>query len=349
MIVLTILKWIGIVLGWTLLGILALALLILLLVLFVPFRYSASISTGEIEGSKVAYGFGVTWILHAISVKKKVNSDITVVRILGIPVKKIGGATESSEDDDIFEYEDEDIFSEPEATDVKEAETVVQPEDPEKEVEARAAMGAENPETAKEWTVDGEKPLDGWSSMEEPAGEPAGETARGEKDEKKGPIERLISAIGDKIRGIKKKIRDSFRKIGFIFYKLSSIIDIVRDRAPRKTIKRLVKEVVRMIKYVGPKKIKGTVEFGTGDPSSTGLILGGVSLCKLAYQKDVSITPNFEEKCLVGNATVKGRVRVVYFLRMALRIWFDKDVHHLWRRYRRMKKDFRKKERALQS
>ncbi len=331
MIVLTILKWIGIVLGWTLLGILALALLILLLVLFVPFRYSASISTGEIEGSKVAYGFGVTWILHAISVKKKVNSDITVVRILGIPVKKIGGATESSEDDDIFEYEDEDIFSESEATDVKEAETVAQPEDPEKEVEARAAMGAENPETAKEWRMDGD------------------ELAAIKNEKKKGPIERLISAIGDKIRGIKKKIRDSFRKIGFIFYKLSSIIDIVRDRAPRKTIKRLVKEVVRMIKYVGPKKIKGTVEFGTGDPSSTGLILGGVSLCKLAYQKDVSITPNFEEKCLVGNATVKGRVRVVYFLRMALRIWFDKDVHHLWRRYRRMKKDFRKKERALQS
>ena len=86
-----------------------------------------------------------------------------------------------------------------------------------------------------------------------------------------------------------------------------------------------------MIRYIGPKKIKGTVEFGTGDPSSTGLILGGVSLCKVAYQKDVSITPNFEEKCLVGNATVKGRVRVVYFVRMALRIWFDKDVHRLCR------------------
>ncbi len=350
MIVLSILKWIGIVLGWILLGILALALLILLLVLFVPFRYSASISTGESEDSKVAYGFGVTWILHAISVRKKVDSDITVVRILGIPVKKIGGVEEQSEDDDIFQYEDEDIFSEPEATDEKEAEST----DPEKEVEARAAIGAEDPETVREWKIDGDEPSD-VPLTEEPVeekdekSEKKDELAAIKNEKKKGPIERLITAIGDKIRGIKKKIRDSFRKIGFIFYKLSSIIDIVRDRAPRRTIKRLVKEVVRMIRYVGPKKISGTVEFGTGDPSSTGLILGGVSLCKLAYQKDVSITPNFEEKCLVGNATVKGRVRVVYFLRMALRIWFDKDVHHLWRRYRRMKKDFRKKERALQS
>ena len=231
-------------------------------------------------------------------------------------------------------------------------------------------------ETTKEWSTDGESTKE---NVEEPESEekPAEESGDGkdasdEADEKKkkdkkgkkekknelaaiknekkaGPIERLIQAIRDKIEGIKKKIRDSFKKIGFIFYKISSIIELVKDRAPRRTIKRLVKEVVRMIRYVGPRKFKGNLEFGTGDPSSTGLILGGVSLLPLAYQKDVSITPNFEEKCLVGHAMVKGRVRVVYFVRMALRIWFDKDVHRLWRRYRRMKKDFRKRERALQS
>ena len=102
-----------------------------------------------------------------------------------------------------------------------------------------------------------------------------------------------------------------------------------------------------MIRYIGPKKIKGTLRFGTGDPSSTGLILAGVSMCKLAYRKDVSITPDFEEKCLVGDAFVKGRIRVVYFVRMALRIWFDKDVHRLWKNYRRMKKNIKRKERAL--
>ena len=329
MIFLTILKWIGIVLGWFLLGLLALVLLILLLVLFVPFRYSANVSTGEIEGSKVAYGFGVTWILHAVSVKKKINSDKIVIRILGIPIKKIGGEQAEAADEDDYDYEyEDDIFDEPDI--------------PEMEMTVRDVS------KTSEWTADGET-KDTPEKEKKSRKEKKNELAAIKKEKKAGLIERLIQAIRDRIAGIKKKIRDSFKKIGFIFYKLSSIIDFVKDRAPRQTIKKLVKEVIRMIRYVGPRKFSGTVEFGTGDPSSTGLILGGVSLCKLAYQKDVSITPNFDEKCLVGNAAVKGRVRVVYFVRMALRIWFVKDVHRLWRRYRRMKKDFRKKERALQS
>ena len=358
MIVLTILKWIGIVLGWFLLGLLALALLILLLVLFVPFRYTANVSTGEIEGSKVAYGFGITWILHAISVRKKIDSDKIVIRILGIPIKKIGGE-KIQDSETVYEYEGEDIYAEEE-----------EPETEPDIAEMNASVG--DGKNTREWTIDGGKEPEIQKTVEETEEsaeadvaeekeeEPAEEEKKSRKEKKReqlaiksekklGPIERLFKAIRDKIEGIKKKILGSFKKIGFIFYKLSSIIELVKDRTPRQTVKRLVKEVVRMIRYVGPKKFKGTVEFGTGDPSSTGLILGGVSLCKLAYQKDVSITPNFEEKCLVGNAMVKGRIRVVYFVRMALRIWFDKDVHRLWRRYRRMKKDFRKKERALQS
>ncbi|MEE3467684.1 MAG: DUF2953 domain-containing protein, partial [Eubacterium sp.] len=375
-VVLSILKWIGIVLGWFLLGLLALALLILLVVLFVPFRYRASVATDETGEKKVLYGFGVSWIAHAISVKKALDSDKIVIRVLGIPVKKLGGAEAAEPDEDVWDEElydeddDEDVetahaedtagggvdAAHAEATDGNDVETA--------HVETAAEDGADDARVSAA-NVSGSTDDMSETVIEEFEDFSEEENKKAKKDRKKrktdvesqtieteekehlSPPARLAKAVRDKIEGIKKKIRDTFKKFHFIFYKLSSIIDFVKDRASRQTVKKLIKELIAAIRYVGPKKISGTLEFGTGDPGSTGMILSGVSLCKLAYKKDVSIRPNFEEKCLSGDCTVKGRVRVVYFVRMGLRIWFNKDVHHLWRRYRRMKKDFKKQESAL--
>ena len=377
-VVLSILKWIGIVLGCLVLGILALALLILLVVLFVPFRYQATVATDETKQKKILYGFGITWILHAVSVRKKVDSDQIVIRILGIPVKRIGGDaagpadTEWEEDigeddtpDDTPDYvmsepsEEEGSPPEAQASDVSESTARITES---VEEEAGASAGASDEERTEASEDENQNPID--ETLIETSEEISEDENRKkkrqdkkdktevengeseEKSEKKPPFPvRIANRIRDKVNGIKQKIRHTFKKIGFIFYKLSSIIEFVKDRAARQTIKKLVKEVVKAIRYVGPKKISGTLEFGTGDPGSTGMILAGVSLCRFSYKKDVTIRPNFEEKILVGDCTVRGRIRVVYFVRMALRIWFNKDVHRLWKNYRRMKKDFKRESR----
>ena len=345
MVALSILKWIGIVLGFLVLGILALALLILLVVLFVPFRYQATVATDETGEKKVLYGFGVTWIAHAISVRKKVDSDKIIIRLFGIRIKTLGGETEESEPVDDVWVEPEDEFEMYESPDRSETDESEVPTDDVKLSESTD----DNVETAIEEFEDFSEDDDRKEKKRKKKEKTRGEKIESEAGEKEhlSPPARILKSIRDKIAAIKKKFRDTFTKIHFIFYKLSSIIDFVKDRATRQTVKKLLKETVAAIRYVGPKKISGTLEFGTGDPGSTGMILSGVSLCKLAYRKDVTIRPNFEEKCLVGDCTVRGRVRVVYFVRMALRIWFNKDVHHLWRRYRQMKKDFKKQGRAL--
>ncbi len=358
MIALSILKWIGIVLGCLVLGILALALLILLVVLFVPFRYRAVVATDETGEKKVVYGFGVYWLAHAISVRKEPETDEIVIRLFGIPIRRMGGESEEKEDfsaDDIWEEDFMDETSPPEEP--------VTAEEPSRITEDLARIADEEVklsessadeiggvrETAIEELEDfsEEENRKEKKEKEKRKTEVESDETRTEEKEHLSPPARFAKAVRDKVDGIKKKIRNTFKKIRFIFYKISSIIDFVKDRASRRTVKKLMKELVAAIRYVGPKKISGSLEFGTGDPGSTGMILCGVSLCRLAYKKDVSIRPNFEEKCLVGDCTVRGRVRVVYFVRMGLRIWFNKDVHHLWRRYRRMKKDFKKQGEAL--
>ena len=349
MIVLSVLKWIGIVLGITLLAILALVIFILLLVLFVPVRYRVGLRTGHKEDEKLAYSFGVFWLLHAISVRKDIDAKEIVIRILGIPIKRIGGESKEDEPDD-RQYETESLESEytekSESTEGDHGDGDEYTEESELEEESEYTEGdhGDGDDYTEESELEEESGYTEESELEEESGYMEGD--HGEEADK-NPITRLFTTISDKIKDIKKKIRDTFTKIDFIFFKISSIMDIVKDRVARKTIKRLMKEIVALIRYVGPNGISGHLEFGTGDPGTTGMILGGVSLMKIAYRKDVSIVPNFEDKCLIADAGVWGRIRAVYFVRMALRIWFDKDVHKLWKRYRRMKKAVRKREKAM--
>ena len=66
-IVLAVLKWIGIVLG----GVLGLALLFGVLVVFVPVRYRLSGSYRDV----LRYQFRVSWLCRIVSVGKRINSD----------------------------------------------------------------------------------------------------------------------------------------------------------------------------------------------------------------------------------------------------------------------------------
>ena len=85
--------------------------------------------------------------------------------------------------------------------------------------------------------------------------------------------------------------------------------------------------------------MRGTFAFGTGDPSSTGRVTGLISLVPIAYQEGVYVTPDFEEKRLDADFFVKGRMRVIYFLRLFLRLYQDKELKRMWKQIHRLKKE----------
>ena len=365
MVILSILKWIGIVLGCLVGGILALALLILICVLFIPVRYRAMLVKDQPGIKNATYGFWITYALHAVSIRKKPDSDLIVVKILGIPIKKIGGASgEEKELDDIFDEdidsvkadvseevqgeselteatvsgrddsEISDIIEDNEVSETESSDQAVNDDMPGDEQTAEDAVGEDVSEKQLSDDVTDNEETESSESV-------------GDEPTEKVPVKDKIKARVAAIKAIPDKIRGIFQKIDFIFFKISCIIDFINDHATTMTIKKLIKEVVAAIRYVGPKKLKGSLEFGTGEPDSTGMILGGVSLMKVVYSKDVNIVPNFDEKCLIGDMEVRGRIRAVYFVRMALRIWFNKDVHRLWKRFRHMRKKIARQEKSL--
>ena len=69
--------------------------------------------------------------------------------------------------------------------------------------------------------------------------------------------------------------------------------------------------VVHLLKKLKPEKLKGYIEFGTGDPCQTGQVLGGLACLYAYYGGSVEIVPDFMEKKLSGHLYVRGRIALL--------------------------------------
>ena len=98
------------------------------------------------------------------------------------------------------------------------------------------------------------------------------------------------------------------------------------------------KEVKALLMYSFPRKIKGMVYFGTANPSTTGLLLGGISLFPWVYRKDFKVIPNFTDKVLVAHLVAVGRIRAFYILRLLLRLYRNKQLKQTIKEWKQMAK-----------
>lgn len=122
------------------------------------------------------------------------------------------------------------------------------------------------------------------------------------------------------------------RKKSFSFDKISSIITFIRDYENKSGLRKIRKECASLIRYIMPDRIQGRISFGTGDPCTTGWLLGVISMFPVAYAEGLTISPDFEEKVFAANGYMKGKIRVFYFLRLFLRGYLDDDINRCIRR-----------------
>ena len=80
--------------------------------------------------------------------------------------------------------------------------------------------------------------------------------------------------------------------------------------------------------------------FGTGDPCSTGKVLGVLSLIYGLYGEHIEITPDFNNKVLEGNFNVKGRIRLVRIIIIVTKLLLDKRFKRLKNNFSRLKEGY---------
>lgn len=317
-ILLTILKIIGIIL----LVIIGLVLLVCLCVLFVPIRYSARVKYNETNNICVR----VTYLLRLISIKYSlIGKDSKIsIKILGIDFSRIKRKKKNKKSDkksNIKTENETDIDSE--EANGKDNSVDIFTEVKEKRYIEKAD------EDLKRAAKENMKVKDDEDLEEEIEEDISSDKRSSEKKEKIS----LYQKIKNKIISVKNKIIYRFKsicgKIKKVISKIKDFKEFIRDEHTKRVFVLIKGEFIKILKYIRPRKIKGYLNFGFDDPSTTGKVLGVYYAIMKKSPKKFKINPDFENKRLETDLFLKGRIRLYYIVYIILKIYFNKDFKYV--------------------
>lgn len=138
------------------------------------------------------------------------------------------------------------------------------------------------------------------------------------------------------ILAVKRKLEAVVLKIKELKNKTNQYKKFLRSSWTKKSLTVLKINVIKLLKHLNPKKIKGKVTYGTGDPASTGQQLGYMAVALPLYYNKIDITPDFSQKIFQGDIFMKGRVRVCNILYYACKVYFNKDVQKTIKHFKKI-------------
>ena len=172
---------------------------------------------------------------------------------------------------------------------------------------------------------------------------------------KRGKRKRAVSPSKEKRRTLKdnqkRKESSSFRerakggedngseKLPSPFHKMldrgKEIWKAVANQENQACVFFLLEKLRSLLAHLLPRKIQGRLKFGFEDPSTTGQILGYLAVFYGIYQNSFAIIPVFDEKVLEVELDFKGRVRLLYIVYLAARVFFNRNCRRVYQRMRR--------------
>lgn len=150
------------------------------------------------------------------------------------------------------------------------------------------------------------------------------------RQKKPNAVERLTAKLAALIGRLKKAAASVKQKIG----RLNDWLVYLFSDAFRQFLHQVIHHGGAVLRHILPDRVTGSVEFGTGDPASTGEVLGAVAACYAVFPKGLKIRPDFQEKKLEADVRAKGHFFLIVVLVHALFIVLRKEFRHLLRRIR---------------
>ena len=128
-----------------------------------------------------------------------------------------------------------------------------------------------------------------------------------------------------KIEKIKDFLHLLLEKVKLADSSLGLIRVFFADEINKNGLRCSGKAILQLLKYVLPYKIKGELVFATGNAYSLGRALSVLSIIYPLYAKNLNIHADFEADRfrLDGHILLKGRIRLVRLLFIAVRLWFS--------------------------
>ena len=319
-VILLILKIIGI----TIAVILGVLLFVILLVLFVPLRYRVKAKKGEeTEGNgRVSWLFGIIYFKIEYVGKKTAY----VLRIFGYSIlssnpkrkrrkrikkkKKVPKKAPAKKETVIAKTEPE-VLKEPEVFEERE----VIEEDIEEDKEE---IGQSDHEI-----VAPKKPKEPKSTF----------------FDKIKQFFSKFTKIGEKLRGIKQKIRDMLTLIKGYHTKFGLVKDFLLDSKNKPGFRQLWRAVKRILKHSSPLKMKINLHFGFDDPAQTGQLLGAICAIYPQILGKVNLMPDFNQKVFEGDLYVRGRIRAINVIVIVVQLILNKEFKTVIKEAKQLKEE----------
>lgn len=329
--------------GIVILAFLGLVFLVLLLVLFVPVRYSVSGSYCE----KPKGSLQVTWLLGAVSVRVTYEDrPDAAVRILGMRLFQKGRETGTEQKGS---HEAGRVFGEDGAPlRVDYVETAGEETGEESGRTDREKVGKEAGGTAGEEAGNTAQEAGGKTAEDDGLEQRREETDGGirfygadpeeeefedwfeEEESLKGKrtLKSGKASVSEKLKGIIRSARDGWNRASE--YKDKGLA-FWNDDENQKTIRLVIRQAKAIVRHVLPVKIRGKAVFGFDDPGITGKVLAAMSVVYGMYGDQIQVVPVFDRKVLEAEGSLKGRVQAGVIGARCVRVLLNKNFRRLLR------------------
>ena len=146
---------------------------------------------------------------------------------------------------------------------------------------------------------------------------------------------RFFMKIPRKLKNLKCTFQRFCDKIKRMVKRYREMKAFALDERTKAAVSLVWKQAGVLLGQALPRKIRGRLHFGTEDPALTGQILGAIGIFYPLFMDNVKVEPDFEKPALDGELSLKGRLRIVTVLRIAWRLYRDKNVRYVYRRLNR--------------
>ena len=310
LVLITIAKVIGILL--------AVLVIVALAILFAAVRYCGKISFDDKKAQISIRWLGVVLRVPILITEKDLQWK---VRVFGVPILRSDGAHKKRRSKKSSAPKAQKRKAE------KAAETVQKTQEPSKQEKKALSVNLEKSPTAPEQ----EKQIAPKQTTDQREEQSAFRQAD-EREKKPRGIRQLFLWLQNVI----KIVRKMKKKV----HSVQDLVDILRSDAGKAFICIVKENVIHLWKQIHPRRMRGKVIFGTGDPCSTGELLGVLALFYAWYGNGVQIIPDFEQKRIEGNVSFRGRIRMITLICIAWRIIKNKDgrkLLHEWEKWKEEK------------
>ena len=373
-ILLTILKVIGIIL----LVILALIIALILIVLFVPVRYRVHVRK---EDSPLEAKGTFTWLLKLLRVEvryrnRKGRADIKVlfftIKSIRIPGGE-GHPVEKPHTKDSSADTGPAKIEVPKKPEEEPSEKTVSEEL--KKTLSDESKKASSERQAKPTSKESEKIPDNepekkniipdkvLNNKADKTSSPKDEEGRKES-RISSVIRSVLSILPDKITKVVEKICDVLLRLLDLPFDIYDKADNAIDRVDKKIraiqykaepfltiegehmLRKMIGYVLYLIRGWKPRRIRGYIDFGTGQPDVTGKLTGLIYLLLPDEAEEFDIRPDFYEKRFRTDVLMTGHIRLYRVAVVAVKLLVDREFWELLRMIRHKPPKRKKKRRA---